>query len=140
VNVSADEGLYIEPARSQLSAPSVGPDAPAEWTIEVTPTREGRHLVRIDVQGRIDGVRQAHSVVAPIRVATVAKPGADNSVTGVAHDAVKTGADGAVAASSAEPARQPGYKQDSAPALPETSETGPAGEERQVRLPAVTRR
>src|SRR5690606_27000747 len=83
VNVSADEGLYIDPARSQLSAPSVGPDAPAEWTIEVTPTREGRHLVRIDVQGRIDGVRQAHSVVAPIRVATVAKPGADNSVTGV---------------------------------------------------------
>ena len=77
VRVTVDDGLHVDPAAAEFSAPSVTADSPAEWSVDVTPAREGRHLIRIHAEGRIDGTQEARSVVVPIRVG--AEPDKDAS-------------------------------------------------------------
>ncbi|HEU4618611.1 MAG TPA: hypothetical protein VFV10_11240 [Gammaproteobacteria bacterium] len=75
-----DSTLEVAGADAQQSAPSAAAGAPAVWSVTVVPRDEGALQLKITIDGVIDGVRQARSVVVPIRVGA-AGPGKGGPTT-----------------------------------------------------------
>jgi hypothetical protein len=134
VRVLADEALYIDAAGTVFTAAAVTADAPAEWAVEVVPTREGRFLARIHVEGSIDGVRQAGSVAAPIRVAGAGREKASETLA-LPDAEAHGGAQDAAAPGETAPRR---IKRGAA-AQADPVDKAPE-QETQIRLPATERR
>jgi hypothetical protein len=91
LDAAGDASLEVAGSDARQSAPSATPSSPAEWTVSVVPLEEGELRLKITVDGLIDGVRQARSIVAPIRV----------GAQGASDKGASTGAPGAGAAADA---------------------------------------
>jgi hypothetical protein len=68
LDAAGGASLEVAPADAKQSAPSAGRNAPVEWSVSVVPRDEGELQLKITVDGGIEGVRQARSIVAAIRV------------------------------------------------------------------------
>lgn len=70
LQLSADEGLALNPVDETLTARAAGPDAPAEWHVVVVPLMDGVQRLRVYAEASVGGERQGRSIVIPIRIAS----------------------------------------------------------------------
>jgi hypothetical protein len=101
LDAAGDASLEVAAADAKQTAPSATRGAPAEWSVSVVPRAAGELRLKITVDGVIEGVRQARSIVAPIRVTeqTGVEQGA---LEGAGSAAESAGASDAASAETAE--------------------------------------
>lgn len=92
VRISVDEGLGMDASSEVLTAPSAGPETPAEWRIVVLPLEQGLQRLRVYAEAGAGGERQGRSAVISIRVPADAGSGGagPDDDTGAARESPAT--------------------------------------------------